>query len=156
MSRGLFKRAVMQSGATLAPAWHVLFQSDASSLGYVFATNLNCSLNSDSELVKCLQNKSVEEIADVANNGSTWMPTLDPTFLPQTPLEILQSGDFNKEIQVIIGTNADEGLLVLNSAIEDPTQFDQCRENFDLCGPSSLYYKQGGEITEEDIENARK
>ena len=156
MSRGLFKRAIMQSGTTLAPSWHVLSQFDASTYGYNFATNLNCTSNSDSDLIKCLQKKSVEEIANVANQKQTWLPAIDPTFLPKTPLEILQSGDFNNEIEVIMGTNADEGLLVLNGAIEDPTQLDQCRENFDYCGPYSLYYLQGDEITEEDIENARK
>ena len=145
----------MQSGATLAPGWHVISQSDATSWGYAFAQNLNCSLGSDSALLECLQNKSVHEISTGAIVGTRWMPTIEPMFLPRTPLEILQSGDFNKEIEVIIGSNADEGLLIWADAIEDPSQFDSCRDNFEYCGPATLYYRQTSEVTDEDIENAR-
>ena len=156
MSNGLFQRAIMQSGVTLSPGWHSISQEEASSWGYAFAKNLDCQWCSEEALVECLQNKSAIEVANGGIEGTRFMPTIDGTFLPKTPLEILEAGDFNKEVQVIIGSNADDGLLYLWPQIKDPTLFDDCRANFDFCGPSGLYYLQDYEITEKDIYNARK
>ena len=145
----------MQSGVTLSPGWHFISQEDASYWGQALAQNVNCPSGYASPL-ECLQNISIHEISTGAVAGTRWMPTIDPNFLPRTPFDILQSGDFNKEIEVIIGSNADDGLVKLRGAIEDTSLLDQCRENFENCGPSYLYYLQIGEISEEDILNARK
>ena len=156
MSNGLFQRAIMQSGVTLSPGWHLITQDEASSWGYAFAKNLDCQWCSEEALVECLQNKSTTEIAYGEIGGTKWMPTIESTFLPKTPLEILESGDFNKEVQIIIGSNADDGLLNLWEIIKDPTLLDDCRANFDVCLPMSLFYLNDWEITKEDIDEARK
>ena len=154
MSNRLLQRAIMQSGVTLSPGWHFISQEDATNWGITHAQNLNCFSTSISEIIECLQSKSITEIASGDTKGR-YRPTIESSFLPRTPIEILTSGDFNKEIEVIIGSNADEGLLIWADAIEDPSQFDSCRDNFEYCGPATLYYRQTSEVTDEDIENAR-
>ena len=149
MSRGLFQRAILQSGVVLAPTWHFIPQIEATLYGANMAINLNCSLM---EALECLQSKTVEEIYQAGFSGSKWMPTIDPSFMPETPLDILEKGDFDHNIEVIMGSNADEGLLFVSSQ----TDFDDWRNNFELTGPLWLYYLHDFEITEENIINAKK
>ena len=41
------------------------------------------------------------------------MDFISEPFLPQNPEELLRSGQFNTDVEVIIGTNSDEGLILL-------------------------------------------
>ena len=41
------------------------------------------------------------------------MDFISEPFLPQKPEELLRSGQFNTDVEVIIGTNSDEGLILL-------------------------------------------
>ena len=132
----------MQSGATLSPGWHFITQEQASSIGSLLAQNLNCSLQVTDDLLECLQTLNPSDIFEGITNDMAWMPIIEPSFLPQRPLDILQSGNFNKEIDVIIGSNVDDGLLTLCGAYTDDSFINDCRNNIDYCGPSSLYYKQ--------------
>ena len=151
MSRGLFKRAILQSGVVLAPTWHFIPQTEASGYGTDMATNLNCS--SVEDYLECLQSKTVEEIYQ-GDYGSRhrWMPTIDSTFLPDSPLEILQRGEIDHDIEVIVGSNADDGLLFVNNQ----TDFEDFRNNFDFNGPAWLFYMHEWEITEDYINKARQ
>ena len=149
MSRGLFQRAILQSGVVLAPTWHFIPPIEATLYGANMAINLNCSLM---DALECLQSKPVEDIFQGEFPGSKWMPTIDPSFMPETPWDILQKGEFDHSIEIIMGSNADEGLLFVNSQ----TDFDDWRNNFELNGPLWLYYLHNFEITEENINNAQK
>ena len=40
-------------------------------------------------------------------------------FLPDNPEDLLKSGEFNTDVEVIIGTNSDEGLIELLDAMEN-------------------------------------
>jgi carboxylesterase type B len=41
------------------------------------------------------------------------MDFISEPFLPQNPEELLRSGQINTDVEVIIGTNSDEGLILL-------------------------------------------
>ena len=43
----------------------------------------------------------------------------------------MATGNFNQDVEVIIGTNSDEGLLNIINVLVDPTQWDEYRDNFD-------------------------
>ena len=61
-----------------------------------------------------------------------WMPmsdinfTADP-FLPGESEELLANGQFNKDVQVIIGSNSEEGMLSFFDKIVDPSKWEKYR-----------------------------
>ena len=150
MSRGLFQRAIMESGVVLAPTWHFIPPGEASFYGTSMAANLGCT--SIDEYLECLQSKEFTEILEGGVEGSRWMPTIDPAFLPERPIDILEKGDFDHNIEVILGSNAAEGLLWVSNS----TDFEGCRNNFDTCGPVSLYWLNEWEVTEESTDQAKR
>ena len=84
-----------------------------------------------------LQEKDVYDIVlqlDILNNGViiwTLVPDFEFTsepFLPGNAEDLMSSGQFNKDIEVIAGHNADEGLLFTWGYIQYPSQCDDsCR-----------------------------
>ena len=77
---------------------------------------------------------------------------------PGEPEELLISGKFNKDVDIIIGTNDNEGILDMMSYLPkalnpDPTLWDQLRNNFETLGPGYLFnIANQSEITSEDVE----
>ena len=81
---------------------------------------------------------------DLGTGGIVWnaVPdgdfTSDP-FLPTEPGKILYSGSFNHDVEIIIGTNKDEGLLFMTPYILDNTLLEDYKNNFDIYGPLALF-----------------
>jgi para-nitrobenzyl esterase len=99
-ARGLFHRAIVQSGAyelTLPTL------TDEESRGLVFAVRVGCKYQS----ARCLRSKSVKKI--LANQGSLFdfHPNVDGKVLPQSLDTAFASGQFN-HVPLIQGTNHDE------------------------------------------------
>ena len=80
------------------------------------------------------------------------MPTIDSSFLPEKPLDVLEKGDFDHDLDVIIGSNKGDGMLWVNNS----TDFKDFRDNFDTVAPAYIYYINQSEVTDRDISNARK
>ena len=73
-------------------------------------------------------------------------------FLPARPEDLLQSGQFHKEVEVLIGTNKHEGLLYMIPHLLDSSVYDQIRENWDTVGAAGLLgIVDLSELTEEDV-----
>ena len=53
------------------------------------------------------QGKSAKEMMAAGRNGH-WGPVVDGVNLLQTPVELIQAGEYNKKAPVIIGSNRDE------------------------------------------------
>ena len=70
---------------------------------------------------ECLQSFDASEIIN-AGKTDKWMPTIESTFLPERPIDILGRGEVNP-VEVILGSNEAEGLLWVTNA----TDFDGCR-----------------------------
>jgi para-nitrobenzyl esterase len=107
-SRGLFARAVMQSGScadTLYVGAH-----EAEEQGQRFADALGC------HDVDCLRSKDVAALlralplkrSFILPPGTSWGPVVDGIELPLVPLDALRSGRSAK-VPVLIGWNRDEG-----------------------------------------------
>ena len=102
----LFHRAIVQSGSYAA------FQSPkaASQAGGVAVANaLGCPDAGD--VAECLRKASVEDL--LAVQGSQSIPTVDPAtdLLPKSIQQALAEGAFNTKLDVMIGSNQNEGTL---------------------------------------------
>ena len=61
-------------------------------------------------------------------------------FLPGKAEDLMASGDFNTEVEILIGTNKDEGILnVLGTIYNDPQFWDYMRNNFETFVPSFIF-----------------
>ncbi|KAL9970961.1 hypothetical protein ACROYT_G023431 [Oculina patagonica] len=127
LSKGLFHKAIMQSGASSAP----FFGGKVTNTEQLelFAKLTNCSLGPNH--VECVRGKSTEEIL-TAQRGLTYPnyvgsldivgPTLDGNFLLDLPEILFKTGQFHPDVDVVIGFNSNEGAmlaLVMRDYIKD-------------------------------------
>ena len=78
-------------------------------------------------------------------------------FLPGKVEELLQSEQFNQDIQVIIGTNSAEGILTVGPMTNGLTEWDEFREIVKFYGPSFLFgIPNPSDITDEDFKKMNK
>lgn len=102
----LFQRAIVQSGS-YAP-----FQQPkavAQAQGQQIATALGCS--DPASIASCLRSASVTDL--LALQGSQGIPAVDSEddLLPKSIMQALADQDFNTDLDVMIGSNQDEGTL---------------------------------------------
>jgi hypothetical protein len=96
------------------------------------------------------------------NGPLIWVIVPDDEFteeplMPGNPEHLMSSGQFNTEIEVIIGHNSDEGLSFLLPYLMDPSLYKVYQENFDIMAPVGLFnIGNASDITSKDVENAHK
>jgi len=134
-SAGLFQRVISQSGTPMSPAYHEYTQDKAKEYGQMIAEDLNCSknnLNSTQDQLKCLQNVNVTDILSREPKNRTKYPSDSPlgpqavidggflpsnsSFLPMSPKMMMVMGQYNQNVDTIIGCNKDEGLKFTKDA----------------------------------------
>ncbi|XP_034378061.1 acylcarnitine hydrolase-like [Arvicanthis niloticus] len=104
MSQGLFHGAIMESGVALLP----YLISDTSEMFSTTVAKLSGCEAMDSEaLVRCLRDKSEEEILAINKVIQMIPAVVDGEFLPRHPKELLASEDF-RPVPSIIGVNNNE------------------------------------------------
>ncbi|KAL1764288.1 pyrethroid hydrolase Ces2e isoform X1, partial [Sigmodon hispidus] len=104
MSKGLFHRAIMESGVVLLPD----LISSSSEVVYQIVANLSdCAAMNTETLVRCLRGKSEAEILDINKVFKIIPAVVDGEFFPRHPEELLASADFHP-VPSIIGVNNDE------------------------------------------------
>lgn len=124
-AKGLFHKAISQSGVTLNP-WAMARKSreKAFKLGEL----LGCKTNNDKELLEFLKKIEPKTLVVTSNKiyklvepnehyiGFSFVPTIEPdvedAFISKHPNEILKNGDFNK-VPLLIGANTLEGIIIL-------------------------------------------
>lgn len=130
MSQGLFHQAILQSGSALN-RWAFKDNAASSKSAFALGNALGCNTENSKELLQCL---SKAEAHDIINTDlSEWYldpvihfaPTVDhpgsgQIFLPETPINIIQSGNFNN-VPTIFTACEDEGLL-FHSAVLSRTE----------------------------------
>ena len=77
-----------------------------------------------------------------------------PTF-PDDPELLLFNGDFNTDVEVIIGTNSGEGVLYWLYNLFEPSYWDAYRETYDSDGVRKLF-QLSRDPTAEEIEKAHQ
>jgi carboxylesterase type B len=169
LSRGLFQRGILQSGTALGLAWGGYIPSHkALQYSQIFSANLHCPQGD----LACLQSKESSEVImqtfllDIPGNalenfGTAWMPVMDAefteeSFLPGNPQDLLTSGQFNSDAEIIIGSNRNEGLLWMIGEIFDDSLYANISADWDMYGPMRIFnIADPNDITPDDIEKAR-
>jgi para-nitrobenzyl esterase len=109
-SRGLFQRAISQSGGctTLQTT-----KQKAEEQGAALAMKLGCT---GSDALSCMRGKTPAEILDAASSditsGGTLGGIVDGDFIPEQARALFDRGDIAK-VPYILGSNTDEGTLFL-------------------------------------------
>ncbi|KAJ8032239.1 Acetylcholinesterase [Holothuria leucospilota] len=129
-SQGLFQNAIMESGSPIDP-WVVNRQGEEARLEVkTLAKLLECNVgdgDDDVKLAECFWGATAENITAKsgmvpAELGNPYFmppgPRVDGVFLPKDPLRMIEEGVLNGE-NVIVGTNGDEGTLLLLSFFPD-------------------------------------
>ncbi|KAJ9577847.1 hypothetical protein L9F63_025292, partial [Diploptera punctata] len=112
----LFHRAISQSGSALNPNMRPI--SDPGCLVKQLGWQFKCQSNNDVELVNCLKALNASEFLNITS--ISFAPVIETVitnvegFLTQHPVDIINSGDFNK-VPWLIGNVNNEGA---SSAIE--------------------------------------
>ncbi|XP_068941916.1 pyrethroid hydrolase Ces2e-like isoform X2 [Petaurus breviceps papuanus] len=98
MSKGLFHRAIMESGVAILPG---LISSSSEMVVNVIANLSACDRHNSASMVQCLRNKSEDEILAI----NKMIPAMvDGQFFPKHPEELLAAGEFH-HVPFIIGVN---------------------------------------------------
>jgi para-nitrobenzyl esterase len=111
-ARGLFRRAISQSGACtdggLGPA--PVAEAQANSLRY--AATVGCT--DPATALACLRAKPVAELLAAGGGllALDWVPAVDGAVIPRPTREALASGRYNR-VPMIVGSNRDEGRLFI-------------------------------------------
>jgi len=113
LARGLFQRAVMQSGG--GGAYSNLTPETALATGDAAVVQLGCAGAGDATAtVACLRAQPVSAL--LALGASKWRPTVDARVLTQIPARAFESGNFN-QVPVMIGGVYDEGTLFVDPGL---------------------------------------
>lgn len=121
MARGLFHRAISQSGGPFGRNRHIRDvrnnQESAESMGIRVQELLGCK--TDKEPLKCLRSKSHEEILEstkpaqgLYGRGLRFGPIVDGWVIPEDPGLLWYKGEIAK-VPFMVGANADEGTIFL-------------------------------------------
>lgn len=107
----LFERAIIQSG-TIPWGKTTMLKEDADDQGERFVEAAGCK---DEEVVKCLREKSAEDIltyleGGVFSDAESYGPHIDGKLFTEVPFNMAVSGN-GKNVPLIIGTNLDEGTM---------------------------------------------
>lgn len=116
-AENLFQRAIVQSGS-YAPFQQT--KAAAQTIGQTAANTLGCA--DAATAATCL--RALPAMSFLAVQGSQVIPNSDPStdLLPKSTQSALASGDFNQDLDVMIGSNQDEGTLfvALDELTGDP------------------------------------
>ncbi|XP_032111020.1 acetylcholinesterase isoform X3 [Sapajus apella] len=122
-SRGLFHRAVLQSGTPNGP-WATVGVGEARRRATLLAHYVGCppggTGGNDTELVACLRARPAQDLVKhewhVLPQESvfrfSFVPVVDGDFLSDTPEALINAGDFHG-LQVLVGVVKDEGSYFL-------------------------------------------
>ena len=75
-------------------------------------------------------------------------------YLPEDPLTLVKSGQYNTEVDLLLGFNEDEGILISQFFLQAPDLYNVLKDAWDFLGPFALLQKHHTDITENDIETA--
>ncbi|XP_071941270.1 cholinesterase-like [Antedon mediterranea] len=120
----LFQRAIMQSGSMFERSAMIeLNISRAVDANRQVASILGCETTSSSYMITCMRNASVNDILaatgevtqryNLPRRSPVFYPVVDGKFIPDHPQNLIKRGEFSK-VDVILGTNLDEGTYWLN------------------------------------------
>jgi carboxylesterase type B len=142
MSKGLFQRAICQSGEQIMPS--ILSQNPLST-ARTLAQKLNCTGNSTADILSCF----VQMDGDTLVLSSHDMPftfsvepegSLSDTILPDSPLNLLRSGQLNS-VPLMIGATSGEGLPYSLPILISPELTSYFNDHWEIAAVEALILK---------------
>ncbi|KTF83650.1 hypothetical protein cypCar_00043232 [Cyprinus carpio] len=113
MTKGLFQRAVFQSGVATVMSYSV---KDPLMLAKVVANVTECDFSSNEVLTKCIKELTEEQIVNASKKKHIFPGAIvDGEFLKAQPEELLKSKDFHK-VPILVGTTNHEFGWMLSQA----------------------------------------
>ena len=163
LSENLFQKAIIQSGAPFNPSWSAIVPENGLKWHQDFIEKLGCG----QDTLECLENVEADKISDIGLNmsytigASVWslIPDMDFTqtpFMPGNPETLLSDGQFNTDVQVIIGFNKDEGVLWFAGEVAGLTSWDDYKNTFDTIGTKVLFEIPGNDIPQDYVDKAHE
>ena len=146
LSQGLFHRGILQSCTALDPSWRPISPEQSLIYSSLFTKAMGCVQNIVDTLT-CVQNRDMADVlilSELIEGGTKWMAvpdfdfTSDP-FLPGNVEDLMASGEFNTEVEIIIGTNVDDGMNFLLFALANNSLFDYYQTTFNTSAPMGLF-----------------
>ncbi|XP_054165694.1 cholinesterase-like [Oppia nitens] len=119
LSKGLFKRAIMESAAMMVNKQRVpASKSEALAVSLFLAKEFNCSL--DRQLwLDCLRKVEAQKFMKYSG-FSLILPLLETEFLPMSAQQAFDTKNFNKDVDLLAGVAPHEGSALLNAGKELP------------------------------------
>ena len=145
----------------LSPSFHHWQPEQGIRFGNEVALVLGC-LNIDiHKELECLKTKSPLALLEMElADGIISQPVIDSDFsanpfFPKDPLEILENGEFTTDVEILMGSNNNEGILLTEFITGfDHLLFNTITNNWDIWGPLLLFHKHYLEISEDDVQKA--
>ncbi|KAL7638065.1 UNVERIFIED_CONTAM: hypothetical protein RMT77_011690 [Armadillidium vulgare] len=144
-SKGLFNRAILQSGMSLCP-WasnhnHRVFAIEA-------GREFNCSIDfGTKDYLECMQNVHPYFLTLAGAESNLWglsplyiLPRVDGEFIKEAPEILMKNGKYNK-VDIVAGVTRDEGGLDLTYDYRMPERRKNFNKNFAKFGPISLFFE---------------
>ncbi len=151
LSRGLFMRAISQSGNMLSPD---AIQHNPRQAAFLLAEDLNCPTSSFHNMLTCLKKVPADKLLtasiSIVDTTQGWLPVVDGEFLPDEPLKLMEKGKFNP-VNYLVGFNNFDGYVIQNDLPYDLNEGISQDEYEDLLGHYTRRYISGDS---EHIESA--
>ena len=125
-SKGLFHKALMESGPVAAWTAKPMFDAQAQSQQVVAAVQCTDSNSSAQALLSCMQAASVQDLlkAPAGDDLLTWSPVVDGVELTAMPQTLANTHGFASTVPVLFGTNRNEGTEFVSGLDQDGTDED--------------------------------
>ncbi|XP_066292471.1 pyrethroid hydrolase Ces2e-like [Branchiostoma lanceolatum] len=114
LSKGLFQRAISQSGT-----WKTFpVNTQPLPVAEMFAEEAGCEAEDTAAMATCLKEKSVEELLEKQYSlqqsvGLYFMPVVDGTFVTTDPMDLMKGGEINTVDYLLGVTNHEFGWVML-------------------------------------------
>ncbi|XP_026844879.1 venom carboxylesterase-6 [Drosophila persimilis] len=152
MSRGLFHRAIVMSGAATGQ-WTL--PEHQMEVAMRQATLLSCHTDNTTEMIDCMRGKHYLEYAntlpqmfDFGRNNPLilWKPVVEPDFgqerfLVESPVQSFQNDDFMK-VPIITGMTKDEFVGPALSILQSPSLLSTLNANFETLAPIFFMFNE--------------
>ncbi|KAK7873002.1 hypothetical protein R5R35_000302 [Gryllus longicercus] len=152
MSKGLFHKAIAQSGSVFNP-WGMT-SSSLRTRAFKLGELLGCKTSDASELVNFLKKVSPKDLVEGSaktiskeerrrGDVLSFNPIPEnalpekPCFLPGNPEELLQKGKYH-DVPYLAGVTSDEGILELSGIIKQPRLVEIIANDFERLVPKDL------------------
>ncbi|CAG7836479.1 unnamed protein product [Allacma fusca] len=135
-AKGLFSKVIAQSGSALSP-WNTIYKPSETLNN--LAKELGCTGSNNTQIVKCLKEKSIRSILDaqLSNAVGSFSTSLDPnpndgdySVFPESFETLIEKGDNSKNLPLIIGRNDVEWQATAKATLQDTVYVQRLNRNW--------------------------